>query len=280
MKSKIVYRVLFFIFLAVFIGAAGMWGYQTYQNYKAEKEFDDLSNMVIDTEDSESESESGSESETESEDIIDELAGIQVPEKNLDWNALKEKNDHIYAWIYIPNTNVDYPIVQHPTDSSYYLRRDLNGKKSTPGSIYTQHINSTDFTDPHTVIYGHNMSNKTMFATLHKYKNLSFFEQNPYIYIYMEDKVLVYEIFGAYKRDDRHLLVSYNCDVKESFQAYIDSIFEIRDMDARFRDTSDVTADDRIITLSTCEQEVGDDGMRYIVQAVLVNPSALAQDAE
>ncbi len=268
-RNKLIYKILFVIFLLIFLVSLGLMLLKNYEDLKSENKFDKLSNMTINTQ---LETVPESENETEAVDELTQL-GIRVPEKNLDWQALMEENEHIYAWIYIPETNVDYPILQHPEELSYYLRTGLDGNYSTAGCINTEKLNSKDFTDPHTVIYGHNMRNQTMFATLHNYESLEFFENNPYIYIYMPDKVLVYEVFAAYERGDEHLLFSYNCKNKESFQSYIDSIYQIRDMGAHFREGTEVTADDYIVSLSTCVR--GEDTSRYLVQGVLLNPSAL-----
>lgn len=275
--SKKVYKVLFFICLAVFLGSVGYIGYDEYRNYLAEKEINKLGNSISTETESETQIETETESETETEVVLDELAqlNIQVPEKNLDWNAIKEENEHIYAWIYIPGTNVDYPIVQHPTDRTFYLRRGLDGKKLTAGCIFTEHMNTTDFTDPNTLIYGHNMRNQTMFATIHNFEDKEFFENNRYIYIYMPDKVLVYDVFAAYGRDSKHMLLAYSYDSEKDIQKNFDAIFKNK-YKAIFRDGVELTTEDKIISLSTCIR--GEDDKRYIVQGVLVNPSALLKE--
>ena len=53
----------------------------------------------------------------------------------------------MYAWIYVPGTNVDYPVLQHPTDDAYYLEHNMDGSKGLPGCIYTESVNTKDFTD-------------------------------------------------------------------------------------------------------------------------------------
>lgn len=280
-SKSIIFKILFIIFLIIFLAAAGLWLFENYKNRQAEKKFDELSNMTIDTQTESEEPSAAPETEestiagAEVTEPINELEqlGITVPEKNMDWEALKAENEHIYAWIYIPDTNVDYPILQHPDETSYYLKRGLDKKESTAGCIFSQYFNTKDFTDAHTVLYGHNMKNKSMFATLHKFESLDFFENHPYMYVYTPDNVLVYEIFASYKRDDQHLLLSYNWRTEESFQAYVDSIFSIRDMSAHFRDGVEVTGKDKILTLSTCVG--GEATNRYLVQGVLLNPSAL-----
>ena len=156
----------------------------------------------------------------------DELT-VAIPQKQFDWTAILEECKDIYAWIYIPGTNVDYPILQSAEDmeEDYYLDHNLDGSQGYPGCIYTQKLNKKDFSDYNTVIYGHNMKNGTMFKTLHDYEDETFFQENRYIYIYLPDgKTKVYEIYGAYTFTDAHILLTYGCDSEESFKEYLELI--------------------------------------------------------
>lgn len=193
----------------------------------------------------------------------------EPPDIPVDFESLQEYNPDIYAWITIPGTEVDYPIVQRPEDNAYYLTHNTDGEESAEGAIFTEDYNSRDFTDPNTVIYGHNMRNGSMFRSLHNYMDRSFFDENREVLIYMPDKILHYEIFSAYLYDSRHLLLSFDFDDPEVFARYLDDIKSIRGMNS-FVDTSvEVTAEDKIITMSTCYK--GMDDRRYLVQAVLVS---------
>ena len=102
----------------------------------------------------------------------------EPPDIPVDFEGLQEYNPDIYAWITIPGTAVDYPIVQRPEDNSYYLTHNTDGEESAEGAIFTEDYNSRDFTDPNTVIYGHNMRNGSMFRSLHNYMDRSFFDEN------------------------------------------------------------------------------------------------------
>ena len=191
------YKILCAVLVVVLvIVIAAMW-YRNYTQNKAGDIYKDLQSQVnsaspnVTVADSETETEE--DTEPVEEDILSEL-GVEIPEKNLDWDVLRETNKDIYAWIYIPETNVDYPVLQSETDDEYYLMHNLDGSYGYPGCIFTQLLNSKDFTDYNTVLYGHNMKNGTMFRTLHYYQNEEFFYNNPYIYIYTENGVLVYEI--------------------------------------------------------------------------------------
>ncbi len=191
---------------------------------------------------------------------------IEIP---IDFETLQAQNPDIYAWIKIPETNVDYPIVQSPDNNGYYLNHDINGEKKAEGAIFTENYNTKTFEDPNTVIYGHDMKNGSMFQSIHKYMDRSFFDNNREVLIYLPDQILHYEIFAAYLYDNRHLLMSFDFWNKEEYQAYLNSIFSMRNMNA-FIDTSmEVTNEDKIITLSTCYAGIA--SQRYLVQAVLVS---------
>lgn len=205
-------------------------------------------------------------------DPLEELRqmGVPIPEKEVDFDALKEEvNKDIYAWLYIPDSTIDFPVLRHPTDNSYYLLHNLDGSKGRPGCIYTENYNTMDFTDPNTVMYGHNMRVGTMFAGLHKYEDQEFFAEHPYIYVYTPEKLFVYEVFAAYEYSDLHLLLNFDFTNEHVFQKFLDDIYEMRSMNCNTKENLEVTAKNRILTLSTCV--TGKDDKRYLVQGVLLN---------
>lgn len=186
----------------------------------------------------------------------------------IDFEELWETNPDVYAWIVIPGTDINYPILQHPTDDSYYLNHNIDGSTGRPACIYTESLNSKDFTDNNTVIYGHNMRNGTMFAQLHKFEDKDFFDEHREIIIYLPDKVLYYKIFAVHNYDDRHLLYSFDFSDKAVYKDYLESIFSIDDMNANIDTEMTVTENDKIITLATCVYKKP--SLRFHVQAVLV----------
>lgn len=200
---------------------------------------------------------------------LEEYFGIDIPEKNIDFADLQaEINSDIYAWIYIPDTKIDYPVLQHPEDNLYYLNYNIDGTKGYPGCIYTENYNAKDFSDHNTVIYGHNMKNGTMFAGLHQYEDSDFFAEHPYVYIYTEDEVYVAQVFAAYEFSDVHLLNAYSTDTEAGFSSYLEEVMEVRSTNGNFDSDIEVTGQDRILTLSTCISGKPDN--RYLVQGVLL----------
>lgn len=289
-KSKL-WLSLFFLFLIIVVFAAGTLFRQYIDRQTGNNQFDSMQRNVNDISDKNTgetaelhtteevipdETEENSESDPETEednkeaDILETL-GIEVPEKNLDWNALHEENPDIYAWIYVPDTTVDYPILQHPTDNSYYLNFNMDGSRGYPGCIYTEDFNKKDFSDIHTVIYGHNLKDKTMFSSLHNFEDETLFCKDHYIFIYTEDYVFVYRIFAAYEFGAIHLLDNYDYTNEYVYEDYLKKIYQTTDRIANVREDIRVTTADKIVTLSTCTAD-HDSGRRFLVTGVLMNP--------
>ncbi|MCC8168497.1 MAG: class B sortase [Clostridiales bacterium] len=259
-----VYLILMIICLLILVVVIGVMIFQQWQHEGAEEDFSDMRSEVI-TEEL-VEVVMVTEDETE-ETTVTKM--VSIPQLDLDWDAIMEENEDIYAWIYIPNTNVDYPVLQHPTDDSYYLNYNLDGSKGYPGCIYSELANSKDFTDSVTVLYGHNMKNGTMFRTLHNFEEEDFFNENEYIYVYMPDgKVLVYEIFAAGTYTSTHIINTFGTDTigLKKYLADYDSNILMSNLSR-----SGVSVDyrtDRVLVLSTCIS--GQSSKRYLVQGVVI----------
>ena len=189
---------------------------------------------------------------------------------NVDWNKLKERNTDVYAWIYVPGTNVDHAVVQPSKSKSdlYYLNRNLDKNYEFAGSIFSERMNHKDFLDPVTVLYGHNMRNGGMFATLHKFKNPKFFKKHKKMYVYQPQRRLTYKIYTAYTFDDRHIMNSFDFSDSKILKKYQKMTLDPQSMDKNVRKKTKLNADSKILTLSTCTN--GASNTRYLVQGVLV----------
>lgn len=195
--------------------------------------------------------------------------GEEALRKNpIDFDTLKADNSDVCAWITVPNTNVDYPIFQSSAeDDNFYLNRGADKKYNANGSLYIQRINSYNFSDPNTVVYGHNMRNGSMFRTLHNFRDAAFFNANEYFYIYTPGHIMTYRIFAAYRYDNRLILGAYDFSDPEVYERYLQECLNPTSMIRNVREGVELTADDRIVTLSTC---ISDARYRYLVQGVLI----------
>ena len=118
----------------------------------------------------------------------------------IDWNKLSSINKDIVGWIEIPNTNINYPILKD--ENLYYLNHNYDGKTNRNGSIFIR--NNDLFESEEITIYGHNMKNGTMFATLAKYINKDFLANNSKFYIYTKENTYEGHIFAAYSKGVDH----------------------------------------------------------------------------
>lgn len=211
------------------------------------------------------------EGKQEETDSPEEAKTEKAENRNLDipadFKRLRNENPDIYAWICVPGTEIDYPVVQSRMDDSFYITHGIDRTESIAGAIFSEGLNKLDFSDAHTVLYGHNMRDGSMFAGLHKFEDNGFFEKHREIKMYTEDAVRTYKIFAAYRYDDRHLLKSYDCSAQEAYRSYLEEIKKQRGLEANIDTGVEVTTDDRILTLSTCDKT--GNGGRYLVQAVL-----------
>lgn len=202
------------------------------------------------------------------EESLAEESGTEKPDIPVDFESLQKKNPDIYAWITIPGTEIDYPIVQSSTDNGYYLNHSAEKTESASGAIFSENYNSKEFDDYITAIYGHNMRDGSMFTGLHQYEDSAFLKEHQDIIIYTPNAILKYKIFAAYLSDDRHVLFYYNQGkTEDNRRAYLNEIMSQRTMKASLDTSVDADLNSKILTLSTCHS-AGDD-YRYLVQAYL-----------
>ncbi len=193
-----------------------------------------------------------------------------LPDNPVDFATLQATNPDIYAWLYIPDTNIDNPVACSSPDKEddFYLDHNIYGQYEFAGTLYSEKQNGTALADRNTVIYGHNMLNGTMFRTLHYFEDADFFNKTEEFYIYTPGHILTYTVFAAYEYDNRHILNCFDFEDDAVWAEYLAYATDPKSMNVHTRDV-EVTTDDRIVTLSTC---VGTNkSARYLVQGVLTD---------
>ena len=184
----------------------------------------------------------------------------------VDFEALHEVNEDIYAWIDIEDTNVHYPILQSTTDDSYYLEHTVDRKAGLPGSIYTESINKKDFSDYMTLVYGHDMRDGSMFKHLHKFSDAEFFKSHDTVMIYTEDAIHSYKVLAAVAYTDDHLMYKYDQNNAEDREAFVKSLYAMKNSRNQYRDGIIIGEESKFVVLSTCI--TGQPDKRWIVVCV------------
>ena len=276
-SSDTVYIIMIIVFLLVALVCAVMLMLREYNRWKADRLYDKLAENTTaeytQTAQDVDETETQSQLEWQFADSarkIYERYGIDIPKKKIDFDELHTTiSEDIYAWIYIPNTNIDYPVLQSASDNSYYLEHNLDGSEGYPGCIYTENYNSKDFTDRQTVIYGHNMRDGRMFSDLHSYESQEFFDTNRYVYIYTQDnEVLLYKIFAAYQTGNSHQLFSFSYSGDEDVLRYLNNVMTAAYENQTIDRSMEFDGSENILTLSTCVMAERQFHLRYLVQAI------------
>ncbi|SCI36025.1 sortase%2C SrtB family [uncultured Clostridium sp.] len=185
---------------------------------------------------------------------------------DVDFAGLKEQNEDIVGWIYFEDEeSISYPLLYSGDD--YYLRRNYLKEEETAGSIYIDGNNSPDLDDAHTLIYGHNMRNLSMFGNLKFYKTEEdYFENHRHFQLITETGAYRYEIF-AYKDVGTLTGGIYTTwkYVDDDFKKFIeDSICQGSYVDVDI----DVDDETHIVTLSTCSY---DSDVRFTVSALRID---------
>lgn len=203
--------------------------------------------------------------------VPDGIEGIREgpkPTRTKDLESLKQKNPDVYAWIYIPGTRIDYPLLcSTDTEDGYYLSHDVDRDENIYGALYTEKWNGKELTSLHTIIYGHNMRDGSMFGSLKDYKDFQYFQTHDVIKIETEEKVLTYRIVAAYPNSSEYLPEVHDFQTEEGMASYCGQIPGfVQNAHGNLVNDAEIKAP--VLTLSTCESGEGD--LRYLVQAVLV----------
>lgn len=184
----------------------------------------------------------------------------------VDFAALSGVAPAAVGWIIIPGTNVSFPVMQGD-DNDYYLTHAYNGEYSSSGSIFLDFRCAADFSGCHSIVYGHNMKNGSMFGELGEFRDSAYISAHPSIYILTVTATYRYDIFSVYITSADYDSYNLSYDTGEAFDAYgatLDS-YSWYDTPAEF------AAGDKVLTLSTC---VGDKSKRMVIHAALRDTQA------
>ena len=207
--------------------------------------------------------------------------------KTIDFAALLATNSDTVAWIEIPGTNINYPVVQ-TTNNETYLSRTFDGGTSISGTIFLDADNAADFANVNSILYGHHRYDRTMFADLDLIYNGSLAADAP-VYLYLPDgSRATYRVFSAYITENDPVSID---PATSDFTAFATTMLARSERDLGLdplavspqfisADASPAPTDHeetlspRTLTLSTC---VANDDRRYLIHAVLTElqlPSA------
>ena len=227
--------------------------------HSGEKEYDDLRQYVL-SEPADAENTTTADDTTENtEGEEDTAAATSSRMERIDLASLKAINAEAVGWIEIPGTEISYPLV-HTSDNTYYLTHTFKRQENKSGSIFIETSNAANFTDLHTIIYGHNMKDGSMFAGLKNYEKKNYYEAHPYVYVDLDDGTHCYQIFSCHQADITDISYTIGYAADDTYASFLDSL-----KTSSLYDTGvSVDTEDSVITLSTCTNK-GE--KRFVVHA-------------
>ena len=238
--KKAVYYILLAVFIGVFLFAAYQIGSYMLEKHKSDEVLKDAGKYVY----------------------IPDLSSDEEPEGEpeqvyVDFAALEGVNSDIVAWLYGADTGLNYPIVQ-AEDNDYYLYRLLDGTWNKNGTIFLDWRCNSDFTTQNNLLYGHNMKSGRMFAAITKYKEQSFYDAHPYLYLYTPNQLYKVNLFAGMVTPHDSDVYSYELSSDYIKQCISSSTFT----------STTGTPTGNILTLSTCDYVY--DNARYVVMGEMV----------
>ena len=252
--KKILYTLTIILLLAVF----GFSAFQVYDYFADAKEQQALVDSLAEikekareeaaataateaTENVESEEQTGPTEETE-------------PTMLSEYAALYAINDDLVGWISIPGTKLDYPVMQTPDETDYYLKRNFDKADSARGCIYAREVCDIFAPSDNITLYGHNMRDGSMFACLHEYLDKEVWEESPLIFFDTLYEYHTYKIFAVFRTTasigegfSYHQFV--DAETEEDFNQFISTVKSLQEYETGITPVYG----DKIICLSTCE---------------------------
>ena len=189
---------------------------------------------------------------------------------SVDFSELQKVNTAAGAWLYGPDTPIDYPVME-AEDYNWYLHHLPDGTYNENGSLFLDFNNPQDFSGKLNIVYGHNMKSGKMFGSISNYRKQEYFDQHPYLYLYTEQE--------NYRID-----LKYGCLVSAGewrdrafmYERNLDSLLEYADANTTFLSSARYNSEDRFVVLSTCSYDFDD--ARYLVIGILRQENRLGKE--
>ena len=238
-KRKSPWRIVFWVSLVVFLVAIGALAYIGWGYLSSDQGYKQVAN------------ESFVVADSTKEDVVEEK-GLSLADLEVDWDHLRSVNPDIVAWVYMPGTRINYPVVQGK-DNEEYLWVDFNLKSSRNGSIFLDAGNNAAFTDMNNVLYGHHMNDGSMFACIsNDFVNNDAFNEHRTLYVLTPQRNYKCKTFALVVTDGWDLLVQTSFKDEEERTSYVQDKIDrsVVQPSEGMPTAGDVK---QIFTLSTCD---------------------------
>ena len=255
----LIFRIISLIIIIICVRVLIIWNKENKENGKVLSELQNDNNIKEETIDV-SNVENGNGDGTGTENSSDD----EVKLVSTDFEELLAQNKDTVAWIYIANTNINFPVVQ-AKDNKFYLKKNFKKEYNSAGWIFADYRNSFENLDQNTIVYGHNRRNGTMFSNLKKFLDASFAQKPSSMYFSFNTPKQRYiaKIYSVYKISSTKLTLANNFENSEEYQKFID---EVKSR-SQYEYTTEVYTSDKTLTLCTCDDNTA---YRIAIHAKLI----------
>jgi len=186
----------------------------------------------------------------------------------IDFDRLIGINPDAVGWILSENTKISYPLVQG-RDNAYYLNHLVSNEVNKLGSIFVDYRNNRDFSDEHTLIFGHNMNDGSMFNDLENYKDPNYYKNHKAIYLLTKGQYFRVDILAGYLTNPQKIdQIYFNFDTQEAKKQYISEARRL----SSFQSEVVLSEEDKIVSFFNCDYATEDSRFVLIGKLVPLNP--------
>lgn len=239
--------------MIVLLAVAGFSGYKVYSihhGYKVAAEaYEAISQEYMSVDEAASTTTESQEQESTSANPQKEADTVEKTPLKVDFDGLlRDTNKEIVAWIWGPDTVINYPIAQH-ADNNYYLNTGINGSPSSSGAIFLEYSNFSDFSDRNNIIHGHHMNDGSMFESLKRWQDEAYYQDHPVFYlntVYGGNYKV--EVFAAFTTVAKSEAYKFEFTGDFDFMEWVEWI----DQQSQIHPNLNILPTDHFLTMSTC----------------------------
>lgn len=250
-KKGGIWRVVFIVSIVVFVGALAALGAIGYQYWAQQNAYSSLEEYAE----------------------VDDNSNLALADLKVDWDGLRAINPDIVAWVYVPGTPINYPVVQG-SDNQEYLHKAFDGSTgwlASAGTIFLDASNASDLSDQNNALYGHHMNDGSMFASLADFENQDTFDSHRDIYVLTQQGNYRLKTFALVKTTGSDAIVQTSFANDASYQAYVQDKLN-RSVVSQKGDMLTATDIKQSVLFSTCEYSQNDG--RAVLFAAVVETTA------
>lgn len=234
-KGSLLSRLLLILGSLLLAAALIIGGYLIWQYVDAQNRYNDIRTT--------------SGLEVSSPELVD--SNLQLEDLVFDWDALRALNADTVAWIIVPGTNINYPVVQG-TDNSYYLYHLFDSTSSGSGTVFVDSEGSATLDGLNNIIYGHNMFDGSMFSDVLMYTSQEYFDNHRVVYLCTPQRNYELSAIAAINVSADAPLREFNFKDQEAFTDYVSEILALPEASSPDLQTTIAEAES-VYQLLTCE---------------------------